>query len=140
MEIVMISPSMSLSTTSNRRHCSTSTLCQLRKPSVIYTRKKPSPAKESGSRLLLTEEERMACMKNRVSSGHNTGAYNGSDSKSSGKNRGGKQNFSGGRKSTAVRDDVCDYCRVHWPVLAMQNLFCSCVPLSPTIVSPAKFQ
>jgi hypothetical protein len=81
---------------------------------VVEQRKKPTPAKEVGGRLLLTEEEWMACMKTKHGSESSSGTRHGGGNGGGGKNRGGKAG--GERKSQAGRDDVCAYCgkKGHW--------------------------
>jgi hypothetical protein len=76
---------------------------------VETRKKKPSPAKEGGGRLLLTEEW-MDRMKSREGSGSNSGARNSSGGKGAGKSKGDKSNPVEGRKSSAGRDDTCNYC------------------------------
>ena len=75
---------------------------------AVEQRKKPTPAKEAGGHLLLTEEEWMARMKTKHGSGSSSGTRHGGGNGGGGKNRGGKAG--GERKSQARRDDVCAYC------------------------------
>jgi hypothetical protein len=78
---------------------------------AIEQRKKPSPSKEAGCRLLLTEEEWMARMKTCDGSSSNAGSRSGG-----GKNRGNKQGVGEGKKSSTGCNDVCDCCskKGHW--------------------------
>jgi hypothetical protein len=69
---------------------------------VVKQRKRPSQAKESSGRLLLTEVEWMARMKARDDGG--------SGGKPGTKNKGGKPTTGGGWKGEASREDVCGYC------------------------------
>jgi hypothetical protein len=83
---------------------------------VETRKKKPSPVKEGGGRLLLTEEEWMARMKSREGSSSNSGARNSGGGKGVGKSKGDKSNPVEGRKSFVGRDNTCNYCgkKVHW--------------------------
>jgi hypothetical protein len=78
---------------------------------AVEQRKKPSPSKEAGGRLLLTEEEWMARMKTCDGSGSNAGSRSGG-----GKNRGNKQGAGEGKKSSTGCNDVCGCCskKGHW--------------------------
>jgi hypothetical protein len=84
---------------------------------AVETRKKKlSPVKEGGGRLLLIEEEWMARMKSREGSGSNSGAWNSGGGKGADKSKGDKSNPVEGRKSSVGRDNTCNYCgkKVHW--------------------------
>jgi hypothetical protein len=72
---------------------------------AVEQRKKPSPTKESGERLLLTEEEWLVRMKicDGSSSSSNSGTSNIGNAKSSEKNKGAKSSVGGERKSSADR-------------------------------------
>jgi hypothetical protein len=83
---------------------------------VETRKKKPSLAKEGGGHLLLMEEEWMAQMKLQEGSGSNSGAQNSSGGKGANKSKGDKSNPIDGQKSSAGRDDTCNYCgkKGHW--------------------------
>jgi hypothetical protein len=76
--------------------------------------KKSTPAKESGSHLLLTEEEWMARMKTKDGSRFSFGTRHGGKNDGGNKSKGGKTK--GERKSQAGHDDLCAYCdkKGHW--------------------------
>jgi hypothetical protein len=57
---------------------------------IVEQRRKPTPAKESGGCLLLTEEEWMARMKSKDGSGSSSETHHGGRNGSGCKNRGGK--------------------------------------------------
>jgi hypothetical protein len=57
---------------------------------AVEQRKKTTPTKEAGGRLLLTEEEGMARMKTKHGSGSSFGTHHGGGNGDGGKNRGGK--------------------------------------------------
>jgi hypothetical protein len=77
--------------------------------------KKPSPAKETNGRLLLTKEEWLARMKTHDGSGSDASARTSIGNKSSGKGKAGKGG-AGEKKSTVGRDDTCGYYgkKGHW--------------------------
>jgi hypothetical protein len=84
---------------------------------AVEQRKKPLPTKESGSRLLITEEW-MARIKTRdgSGSGSNTGARSTGGNNSGSKSRGNKQGTGEVKKSSTGHDDVYGYCskKGHW--------------------------
>jgi hypothetical protein len=88
--------------------------------SAIEQKKKPSPAKETGGRLLLTEEEWMVRMKSCDGSGSNSNAHgragNSGGKSGSEKNKNSKSSTGEEKKSLAGHNDMCGYRgkKGHW--------------------------